>query len=102
VTDCLQDAAPGRETDFSARRLPLLPEDVCRGQSCMTAQVHFNLWREPAQVEVARLFDQKGRLREVHLPGDGLKPAIFLPRGKKTDRSRIAGERAVGEGIDGE
>ena len=59
--------------------LPLLPEDVRRGERGMAAQVHFDLRREPAQVEMVGLFHEEGRLGEIHLPGDCLKPAVLFP-----------------------
>ena len=57
-------------------------------------------WHWTAQPKLPALRNDKRRLRQIHLPGDGLQPAIFLPGGQKADGSRVAGERAVGEGID--
>src|SRR5262249_21544708 len=66
---------------------------------CVTAQGHFDFRREPAQVEMIWLRDKKRSLGEVHLPGNGLEPVSRLPGGKKADRRRVAGKRAVGEGV---
>src|SRR5262245_63169278 len=65
----------------------------------MSAQVHFDLRREPAEVEMVGLLHEEGRLREIHLPGDGLKPAILFPGRKQADRRRIASEGVVSEGV---
>ncbi len=99
VASGFQDAALGREADFLAGGLALLPENMRRRQGCMAAQVHFDARREPAQIKMIRLFDQIGRLREIHVPGHGLQPAIVFPFGKKADGGGIARERAVGEGV---
>src|SRR5262249_5574221 len=94
-----EDFTPGREADFVAGGLLLLPEDVRRGQRGVAAQVHFAFRGEPAQVEMVGLPDEEGRLREIHLPGDGLQPAILSPGREQADRRRIAGEGAVSEGV---
>ena len=61
-------------------------EVVVRGRPGTSARitvevVDFDGRREPTQIEMVRLLHEEGRLREVHLPGHGLKPAILLPGG---------------------
>ena len=42
---------------------PFLPQDVSGGQGCMSAQGHFQLWREPAEPEFIGLLRQERSLR---------------------------------------
>src|SRR5947209_3336361 len=48
---------------------------------------------------MGRLLHEESRFRKVHLPGDGLEPAVVPPGGEEADRRRVAGQRAVGEGV---
>src|SRR5262249_2717696 len=70
-----------------------------RGQGRMAAQVHLNLGREPAQVEMVRLLYQEGRLGQVHFPGNGLEPLVFSPSRQNAHGCRVPGKRSVGEGV---
>jgi hypothetical protein len=75
----LQDAAPGRETDFLARLGdPVMPEDMGRGQGGVAAQVDFDPGREPAQVEMVSRLHEKCRFGQVHLGGNRLQPVIYV------------------------
>src|SRR4029450_9630989 len=93
-----QYARPGRETDAFA-----VQQYVRRSQGRMAAQIDFDRRREPAQVIIgifAFACHGKGGFREIVLGGDGLESRIGQPFGERHDRSRIAGEWPVREGID--
>ena len=67
----------------------------------MTAQVGLQHRGEPPQaVRAGRaLGQQEGGLGEVHLRGDGLHPGRVGLLGQQADGGRVAGERALGEGV---
>ena len=96
-----QNAALGRKSnDFGGVSEVLLPKHLSRRQGCVAAQIDLGFRREPAKVEALGISDQKGSLRQVHLPANCLQPAILFPRGQKADSSRVARKGTVGKGID--
>ena len=67
----------------------------------MAAQVDLDGRREPAQVEGAVVAaHQEGRLRDVHLRGDGLHPRLWRCALEDAHARGVPGERSVGERVD--
>jgi hypothetical protein len=87
--------APGHE----------LGEDDVRGRQCrMAGQIDLDGGREPAQAESVALalvqgYEERG-LRQIVLGGDRLHRRVGQPGVERAHCRRIAGEHAVGEGID--
>ena len=78
-------------------------QDMGAGQSGVAAELYLQAWREPAQLEIrraGRVGHREGGLREIVLQRDRLKDLVGQPFVERHHRRRIAGEGAVGEGID--
>ena len=81
-------------------QVSFLPEQVGAGQRRVPAEVHFGGRGEPPQIEALRAPHQERRLRQVHLRSHLLHPARVTRGGEQAHGRRVAGERAVGEGVD--
>jgi hypothetical protein len=64
------------------------------------AEIDFDRRREPPEIPMSLPPPEERRLGEVHLPGDVLHPYAFAIFGEEADSGRIAGERAIREGVD--
>src|SRR5689334_15183186 len=76
---------------------------MAAGEGRMAAQLDLARRREPAEVEVhfvAPARDGEGSLAEIVLGRDRLHGRVVEPALERHHRGRIAGERAVGEGVD--
>jgi len=76
-----------------------------RCQCGVTAQIHFELWREPADVEAVIRWDEEGCFRYAIFHCDLLHGFSGQPLLKRTDPSRVAAKDFVSECvnlIDGE
>jgi len=82
------------------REVSLFPEHVRARERGVAAKGHLDRRREPPEREaVVALLEERG-LREIHLAGDALHPAVVARRGQKADRRGVARERDVGERVD--
>jgi len=73
-----QQSAPGVEDGFVVRRhLAELVEDMRRRERAVAAEIDLRGRREPAQRESTLCAEDEGRLRQVHLEGYLLHPAVF-------------------------
>ena len=82
------------------REVSLFPEHVRARERGVAAKGHLDRRREPPEREaVVALLEERG-LREVHLAGDALHPALVARRGEQAHRRGVARERDVGERID--
>src|SRR6266542_500613 len=73
------------------------------GERGMAAQIDLAGRREPAQVVigiVAPAWDREGGFAKIILGGDGLHQRIVEPAIQRHHRSRVAGQRPLGEGVD--
>lgn len=96
-----QDAAPGVESGLFARSdVSVLPQDMGAGERRVAAQVHFDRGSEPAQGEAAVGPMQERGFGQVQFPGDIPHPRLGSRTRQHADRGGIAGEGAIGEGID--
>ncbi len=66
----------------------------------MAAEIDLDRGGEPAQGIALALADEESRLGEVVLGGDRLQRRIRQPFLERHDGRRIAGEDAIGEGVD--
>jgi len=67
----------------------------------VTAQIHFALGREPAQVVAARAgLHEKSGLRDIVLGGDALHQSRVQPAVQRHDGGGISFQRLAGESID--
>ena len=88
-----EDAAPGVEASTAQHR--------GGGQGGVAAEVDLHGRGEPAEVVVAvGSPHREGGLRQVHLVGHLLHPPLGGRAVEEADGRRVAGERAVGEGVD--
>src|ERR1039457_6363377 len=95
-----QQPATRVEARLRARgQMAFLPKHVRAGQRSVTAEVHFNGRREPAQVVPSVLRNQKRGFRQVHLARYIPHPALFGRLGEDAHRRRISGERLAGESV---
>lgn len=92
-----QLTATGSETQYRGSVVELVDQYPGRRQGRMTAQVHLDLRREPAQSIVAVAADDKGGFRKIVLFRDGLQALVVQPGIEGADRRRIALEGTVGE-----
>ncbi len=102
-----EDAALERpEPDRTVRRhRPGLVEGVRGAQGGVPAECDLHNGREPAQLEIGAVVDDgtdERRLRVLHLGGDALHPVRVGGVPQQAHAGRVAGERAVGEGVDDE
>ena len=88
------------EVDLRPPVLDLVEDHPGRGERRVTAQVHLVGRGHPADLEVALLADEEGRLREVVLGGDRLHRRVGQPAVERHDRGRVAGEGPARESID--
>ncbi|MNT40616.1 hypothetical protein D3C72_1769410 [compost metagenome] len=70
------------------------------GQGGMPAQWHLGQRGKPADMPGGALPQQKSGFRQIVLGGDLLHQRIAEPTVQAIDHGRIAGERAIGEGVD--
>src|SRR5213596_2050040 len=95
-----EQAALGGETGLGAvGQVAVLPEHVSAGQRRVAAQRHLDGRREPPQPPRIVLAVQKGRLRKIHLAGDGLHPRVIARGGEDADGGGVTGERPVRERV---
>ena len=73
------------------------------GQGGVTTQVHFNLWRKPAQVKISisgvGQRDIEGGFGKIVFHRDGLQGFVWQPGIQRHNGSRVAGEDTVRKGI---
>ena len=74
-----QLTATGSETQYRGSVVELVDQYPGRRQGRMTAQVHLDLRREPAQSIVAVAADDKGGFRKIVLFRDGLQALVVQP-----------------------
>jgi hypothetical protein len=89
-----------RNATFFKPRLEALEDHMGRGERRMSTEIHLHRRREPAQRIVRRLAQEESGLGEVVLRRNGLERGVGQPGLERHDRRGIAGEQAVGEGID--
>jgi hypothetical protein len=77
-----------------------LHHDGCAGQRGVPTQRHLDRGREPPQSIVAALGDEKRRLGEIVLGGDGLHHVVAWKGIHHDHRSRVSREPTGGEGVE--
>ncbi len=85
---------------LAVRDVAFGPEDVRGGQRRVAAEIDLDRGREPAQAEAVLVAHEERGLREVHLRGHRLHPALGARRGQHAHGGRVAGERTIGERVD--
>ena len=96
----VKGAATGPEGDGSACRLQEIHQDEGCGQCGMSAKIHLDRGREPAQLELVLPWQKEGRLGEVVLGGDLLQQVVGKPFGERADGGWVPLEESVGERVD--
>jgi hypothetical protein len=79
--------------------MTVLPEHVGAGNRGVAAEIHFDRWRKPAEMETIFLRHQEGRFRKIHFSRYPAHPLLGWAGRQDANGGGIPRKRPIGESI---